>query len=160
MIYRISIFTNAALSLLFIFLGFVGVLNSQSANSASLLILLIILFGYGIFLLFDIVCFRILNLNKEKLPVTGWIKNYGKIIFMLSILALVCVLFMNIAAAYAFFVDSNTFPVRQKPFYIAFLLLLVLSAVSYILNAIGYFKSVTENKHILSEYINDIGSSL
>lgn len=160
MIYRISIFTNAALSLLFIFLGFVGILNSESANSASLFVLLFILFGYGMFLIFDLVCFRILNLNKEKLPVTGWIKTYGKIIFVLSILALVCVLFMTIAAAYAFLADSNTFPERQKPFYMAFLLLLVLSAVTHLYNVAGYFRSVKENKKIMIEYIDNIGTAI
>ena len=159
MMYRISIFTNAGLSLLFIFLGFVGVLGSESENLASIFVLLFILFGYGIFLLFDLICFRILNLNKEKLPITGWVKNYGKIIFVLSILALLCVLFITIAAAYAFFVDTNTFPERQKPFYIAFLLLLVFSAVTYIYNTVGYFKSVEKNKKILIEYIDDIGGA-
>ena len=160
MTYRISIFTNAALGLIFIFLGFVGVLNSKPANSASVFILLFILFGYGIFLFFDFVCYRILKLNKEKLPLTGWIKNYGKLIFVLSILALLSVLFMTIAAAYAFLADTNSFSERQQPYYITFLLLLALSSVTYIFNAVGYFKSVKENQHILSEYINDIGSSL
>jgi hypothetical protein len=160
MIYRISIFTNAALGLLFIFLGIVGVLGIGSVDSASLFVLLFIIFGYGIFLLFDLVCFRILILNKEKLPVTGWIKNYRKIIFALSILALLCILFMIIAAAVAFFIDMRQFPERQWPFYIAFLLLLLLSSVTYIFNAIGYFKSIKENKQLLNEYINDIGSSL
>ena len=160
MMYRISIFTNAALGLLFIFLGFVGVLNSRSADSATIFILLIILFGFGIFLLFDLVCYRILKLNKERSPLTGWIESYRKIIFVLSILALLSVLFITIAAAYAFLEGISSFPKRQKPFYIAFLLLLVLSSVTYIFNAVGYFKSVKENRHILSEYINDIGSSL
>ncbi len=157
--YRISIFTNAALGLLFIFLGFVGVLNSKSADSASLFVLLIILFGFGIFLLFDLVCYRILKLNKEKLPLTGWIENYRKIIFVFSILALLCVLFITIAAAYAFLEDISSFPERQRPFYILFLLLLLVSAVTYVLNTVGYFKSVKENKNIMSEYINEIGSS-
>lgn len=160
MIHRISIFTNAALSLLFIFLGFVGVLNSRSADSASLFILIIILFGYGIFLLFDLVCYRILKLNKEKAPLTGWIESYRKIIFVFSILALLSVLFMNIAATYAFMEDANTFPERQKPFYITFLLLLLLSSVTYVLNAVAYFKSVRENKNIMSAYINEIGTTL
>jgi uncharacterized membrane protein len=158
--YRISIFTNAALGLVFIFLGFIGVLNSEPANSASVFILLFILFGYGIFLFFDFVCYRILKLNKEKLPLPGWIKNYRKLIFILSILAMLSVLFMTIAAIYAFLEDINSFPERQQPFYIAFLLLLVLSSVTYIFNAVGYFKSIKENKNILSEYINEIGVSL
>jgi len=160
MMYRISIFTNAALGLLFIFLGVIGVMNSNAANSASLFILLIILFGYGIFLFFDLVCYRILKLNKEKLPLPDWIKNYRKLIFILSILALLIVLFITIAATYAFLEDVNSFPERQKPFYIAFLLLLVLSFVTYIINAVGYIKLVKENKDILSAYINEIGSSL
>lgn len=160
MLYRISIFTNAALGILFIMLGIIGVLGSKVANSASLIILLIILFGYGIFLLFDFICFRILNLNKEKLPLSGWIKKYGKVIFILSVLALLTVLFITIAAAYAFFADINTFPERQKPFYITFLLLLALSAITYLYNAVVYFKLLKENKDILSSYIDDIGSSL
>ena len=160
MIYRISIFTNAALGMLFIMLGIIGVMNSPSPNSASLFILLFLLFGYGIFLFFDFVCYRILKLNKEKLPLPDWIKNYRRLIFILSILALLTVLFMTVAATYAFFEDANSFPERQKPFYIAFLLLLILSSVTYIFNAVGYFKSVKENQHILREYINDIGSSL
>jgi predicted membrane protein len=158
--YRISIFTNTALGLLFIFLGIVGALSGATVNSASVFILLLILFGYGIFLIFNFVCHRILVFNKQQLPLPDWIKNYRKIIFVLSILALLCVLFMTIAAAYAFFVDTNSFSERQRPFYIAFLLLLVLSAVTYIYNVVGYFKSVKENKQILSEYINEIGTSL
>ena len=158
--YRISIFTNAALGLLFIFLGFVGVLNSKSPNSALVFILLIILFGFGIFLLFDLVCYRILKLNKERSPLTGWIENYRKIIFVFSILALLIVLFITIAAAYAFFEDISTFPERQRPFYILFLLLLLMSAVTYITNTVGYFKSVKENKKIMIEYINDIGTAI
>lgn len=158
--YRISIFTNAALGLMFIFLGIIGVLGSESANSDSVFLLLFILFGYGIFLFFDFVCYRILKLNKEKLPLTGWIKKYSKLIFVLSILAWLSVLFMTIAATYAFLADINSFSEKQRPFYIAFLVLLALSSATYIFNAVGYFKSVKENKKILIEYINDIGSSL
>ena len=157
MMYRLSIFINAALGLIFIFLGIVGTLNNGSANSASVFILLFILFNYGIFLFFDFVCYRIILLNKQKFPLPGWIKKYRKIIFALSILALLSVLFMTIAAAYAFFADIDTFPERQRPFYIAFLLLLVLSAVTYIFNAAAYFKLIKENKNILIESIDEIG---
>jgi len=121
MVYRISIFTNASLGVLFIFLGIIGTVYSKSPNSASVFILLFILFGYGIFLFFDFVCYRILTLNKEKTPLTGWIKNNSKLIFILSILALLCVLFMVTAAAYAFFSDIDSFPERQRPYYIVFL---------------------------------------
>jgi predicted membrane protein len=99
-------------------------------------------------------------LNKERLPLTGWIENYRKIIFVFSILALLTVLFITIAVAYAFLVDINSFTERQRPFYILFLLLLLVSAVTYVLTTVGYFKSVKENKKILSEYISEIGSTL
>ena len=158
--YRVSIFINASLSFVFMLLGIIGVLYSEPPRSTSVFLLLFILFGFGIFLFFDLICYRILKLNKEKLPLTGWIKNYGILIFIFSILALLVILFMTIAAAYAFFEDMGQFPERQRPFYIIFLLLFLLSVMTYIINAVGYFRSVKENKSILSDYINDIGTSL
>lgn len=160
MIYRISIFTNAALSLVFIALGLFTLLSVESIKSASVLVFLFLLFAYSIFLLFDYTCYRALALNKEKLPLANWIKSYGKIIFGFGILAVVIIVFMTLAATVAFVLDMDNFPERQWPFYIASLILLLLSAISFILNAVGYFRSVKENKTIMNAYINDIGSSL
>ncbi len=160
MIYRISLFVNTALSLLFILLGLIALFTVGSVTSASVFVFVFLFIAFGFFLLFDYTCFRVLGLNKEKLPLKNWIKTYGKIIFVFGILALLLTVFTTIAATYAFVADMDQFPERQRPFYIAFLLLLVLSAVSFIFNAVGYFKAVKENKKILIEYIDDIGSAL
>lgn len=158
MIYRISLITNVSLSLVFIILGVIGTFFSGPIEMASVLIMILLLFAYGIFLIFNLVCYRTLAFNKERLPISGWIKDYRKTIFVMSILALACVLFMTVAAAYAFFSFMEEFPGNQRPFFIAFLALLLVSAATYIMNAVGYTRSVKENQQILNASIDEIGS--
>lgn len=156
--YRISLYTNSVLSVLFILLAIISTLNIKAIEPATLFVLLFIFFAFGIFLLFDLLCFRILALNREKLPCTGRVKNYSKIIFVLAVLALLSMLIIAIAAAYALFTDTDEFPIQQRPFFILFLFLLLLSAVTFVFNAVAYFRSIKENKDIMSACINEIGS--
>ncbi|MFZ1369394.1 MAG: hypothetical protein WAR78_03375, partial [Ferruginibacter sp.] len=91
-------------------------------------------------------------------PWTGRVKNYSKIIFIIAVLALLSMLIIAIAAAYALFTDTDEFPIQQRPFFILFLFLLLLSAVTFVFNSVAYFRSVKENKDIMSTCINEIGS--
>jgi len=161
MIFRISIFLNAVLCLVFISLGLITIFNTTGPiKSASVFVFVFLFFAFGVFLFFDHICYRTLSLNKEKSTLSGGMKNYGIVIFSLGIVALLIVLFISIAVAYVIFAEAVSFPKRQWPFYFLFLLSLILTAVSFILNAVGYFRSLKENKNILHDYINDIGSSL
>lgn len=159
MIYRVSLIINAILSLLFILLVTIGTLSVPKVEPTTIVILGFIFFAYSIFLLFDLVCKRVRTLNREKQHLPGWIKNHGRVIFGFTILALLIVLFMNLASTYAFIKYLNEYSLKQRSFYIVFLFLLMISAVSTIVNVVGYLKAIKENKNILSNYIEDIGLS-
>jgi hypothetical protein len=159
MIYRIAFIINIGLSIIFIALSFIGTFMNPVVDSSAWTALLFLLLGYGGFLLFDIHYYRLQSFNKQKQALSNSFIKYGKIFFVIGILALLCVLLMTIAAAYAFFADMEGFSGRQRPVYLTLIALFFLSDVSFIFILKAYGKAKQNNRAILNDYINEIGLS-
>lgn len=128
-------------------------------NGASIFILIFILGSCLVFLLFNYMCYRLLKANKENNIAPGWINNFRKLFLVLSIIALIAIAFMFIAATTAFITDYNGFPKKQRPFFFIFLLLMIALVSSGIENIVYYFKALKQNKSIVNSVINTIGEN-
>jgi undecaprenyl pyrophosphate phosphatase UppP len=156
---RISLGVSTGLSLLFILLITVAAINGASANAVELSIVIIIGGAFCVFLLFNIQCYAVLKANKETKPLPQWIQKYGTAILVFTIIAIVVIAFMFIAATAALVTDSGEFPIRQKPFFIVFLALLLMSIIFCIQNIRQSNKEKKKNKAIVNSIINTIGEA-
>ncbi len=157
--YKISLGINTAISLLYILLLVVASFNVEKIEAGVVFIIVFIFGACVICLLFNYVCYRLLKSNKENITAPDWMKKFRIIFLVFTIIALLVITVMFIAAALSFFTDYDEFPKKQQPFYILFLLFMLALIVSGIENIVYYFKALKQNKAIVNSVINTIGEA-
>ncbi len=157
MIYKASYIINSVLSCIFIILGVYIFTTIEKIFDTDAIIALGFLFIiYGIFLWLDYICAIVYKHNKKQISISEKIKKQGKIISITAVFLAVAVLFFTLTAAVSFFAYSSMH--RQWPFIILYLITFLLTGVTTIINVIFFSKKVKQNKFIIDEQINDIGS--
>lgn len=157
--YKISLAVNTVVSLIFILVVALALLNTGQEDAVAIVMVTLISFSCIICLLFNYACYSLLKINKENKAVPEWIISYKKTILVLTIIALVIISFVFVAAAVTFFSNYTVFPSRQRPFYIVYLFFIFTLVVSGIENIICFLKSLKQNKLIVNSVINTIGEN-
>ncbi len=158
--YKISLAVSTALSLLFILLLVLATINGASTNDTTLLIVIVIGGSYFAFLLFNIQCYAILKANRENKPLPTSVQQYGTLLYVFTIIGIVIIALMFVAATFSLVASTREFPREQLPYYIFFLVLLLMSVISCIQNTRIYRKEKRRNSSIVNSLINDIGSGM
>ncbi len=158
-VYKVSLLINTILSILFIAVIIFGIFEIPSADSPTIIIAVLIILSYACFLLFNFICYSLSKANNENRLATNRIINYRKLIFLFTILAILITAFMCLAATFSFITEHQQFSKKQQPFYIIFLLLLLISFISGILNTVFYRKAFKYNQSIVNAAINAIGNN-
>ena len=156
MFYKLTQGINISLSCLFLVIG-IGASITVNRFSAEVFIGISFIIVYTIVLLFSFNCYKINKCNKEKILIPKQLRNTGKVLFVFILLSSLYIFFCSIAAFAAFKNFASLSNLRQWPFYLAFLLLLTLSAVTGIFSLILFSRSLRNNKSLVNEFINNIG---
>ena len=156
MFYKLTQGINISLSCLFLVIG-IGASITLNRFSAEVFIGISFIIVYTIFLLFSFNCYKINKYNKEKILIPKQLRNTGKVLFVFILLSSLYIFFWSIAAFAAFKNFVSLSNLRQWPFYLVFLLLLTLSAVTGIFSLILFSRSLRNNKSLVNEFINNIG---
>jgi len=158
-VYKVSLVVNAVLSIIFIIVIVLGIIGTRVFAPATIIIITVFLAAYCCFLLFNLLQYQVLKANHQKQVMPDWCSRYGKTVFIFSILAVIAAAFMLLAATVAFLVEMDKFPKRQWPFYIIFLVLLCLSIITAVVNAVHYRRAIKVNRSIINSLINNIGEN-
>ena len=109
-------------------------------------------------LVFDIICFKLLKLNKEKILVTRNFLGLSNVFFVLTIISAFFFFLMAVAVSVAMQDQdpSNTF--KMIVGFILFIIIFIICGTSSIFNLILLRKSLKRNKQIVFEEIQSIGN--
>lgn len=158
--YKISLAVNTALSVLFLLLMVLATVNGARGN--DVVFFLVVLFGcsYSAFIAFNIQCYAVIKANRESKQLPQWVQQYGKLLVVLAIIGIIVTAFIFITATFSLIADGGDFPRKQLPYYIFFLVLMLMSVISCIQNIRANRKEKRRNSTIVNSLINDIGSLL
>jgi len=158
-VYKVSLVVNVALSIIFIIVIVLGIIGTRVFTPATIIIITVFIAAYSCLLVFNLLQYQVLKANHQKQVMPDWCSRYGKTVFIFSIIAVIATAFMLLAATVAFLAEMDRFPKRQWPFYIIFLILLCISVITTIVNAVHYRRAVKANKSIINSLINNIGEN-
>ncbi len=159
MIFRLSLILNAALCILFILCGlFILLIVPQSLPTESIVIFLINSLISFLSLVFCLVCYKLIKLNRDKIPFSRQLKNTGNTFFAFTILAALVFLFMASAVIVAMqdseFQESKNLQVA----FVLFVIFFLICGITSIVNLIHYRKLLRKNKVAINDQILDIGT--
>lgn len=157
--YKISLISNT-----FIALGFIGLMlfaftNLGAPDSMTAVIAVSIIFSYAVCLLFNLLCFKLAKTNNENQASSGWTIKYSSVILVCTIIVLVIIAFIFIAAAVSLVNNSEQYKSKQFKPYIIFLSAIFISLATGIINIIFYYKTKKANKLIANNVIESIGQN-
>lgn len=158
MLYRICIILNSVLYFLFIFLALFALIIERDFSNLSLTIISSIFLSAGISLWFNFICNRVNKINKERAAITDRLKITGKVLFTLSILNMLAIFFLIIAAIVDLYSKTDFDGERLTSFVIFVLLIILIVALSALVNLIFFTKALRKNKALVNESINEIGT--
>jgi drug/metabolite transporter (DMT)-like permease len=158
MFYNLCRILNIALGLLFITISIFALLTLDDSSPEGMVVSTVLLFINLILLVFSLICSKIyLHNNQQKLIPKKLILS-GKVLFALNLLCALGVFVCAIAAVSSVTIATYKSMQKQLPFYILFILLLILSGVTSVVNLFFFVKALQKNKIIIGHFINNIGS--
>lgn len=159
--YRACLLTNVIISLLFLLLGLVALFTAPSVTPESILALFFIFGSFGLLLLFDFICYRLLKANKEKQQAPDWLRKYGRPLFVICCILVVAIIFFTFTALISSLQYSRRTQIQAVTFFmILYFALFLLSAITFIFNGIIFYRALRQNKTVVNTVIEAIGESI
>lgn len=157
-IYTASLYLNSILSVLFILLMNFGLLSTENKSTEDWFFFSYFMLVFSIFLLLS---FRGMKLNKRNTELAGirpFQRKAGKVIAIITIVFAVSLIFVTAAGFLILNNEATKEQLRYWWVYILTLSLLMVTAVTAVINAVLYFKALKKNTALVSDYINSIGA--
>lgn len=157
-VYTASVYLNISFSVLFIVLITIGVISENTISAEDWGFFIYFMLAFGIFLWLSFSCLKLKKYNTAQVSIKTFQRKMGKVIAVTVIVFAVSLL-LAVAAGFMIFRNEATKDqLLLWPLYVSILLLMMISAVTAILNAVFYFKALKKNTLIVNEYINSIGT--
>jgi magnesium-transporting ATPase (P-type) len=161
MLYKISLIINTAISVLIIIFCCFGIATDTKTEPDVLIGVSLFFLLFLIFIWFNIICFKVNRSNKENNLVSHAVQKTGSILFVFNILAIVVSLICLVASLFSL---SSIRSLNANPaswgFYIVFMFLFFLLAVTAIINTVFFKRAIKKNKLLVADFINDIGEKI
>lgn len=157
-VYTASVYLNISFSVLFIVLITIGVISENTISAEDWGFFIYFMLAFGIFLWLSFSCLKLKKYNAGQVSIKTFQRKTGKVVAVTVIVFAVSLL-LAVAAGFMIFRNEATKDqLLLWPLYVSILLLMMISAVTAILNAVFYFKALKKNTLIVNEYINSIGT--
>ncbi len=159
MIYKLSLVLNTVCCILFILIElFMLAFAPASLPAESAMVFHLISFVGLISLIFNIICFKLLKFNKEKIPVASNFIRLSNVFFSLTIISAFFFLLMGVAVSVAIQEAFTGNQIKMTVFFILFIVIFLACGVSSIFNVILLRKLLKKNRQIIFEEIQNIGN--
>lgn len=157
--YKISLISNTVIAFGFVAIMLFAFTNLGAPDSMTAVIAVCIIFSYTVCLLFNLLCLKLAKANNENQASSGWAIKYSSVILVCTIIVLVIIAFIFIAAAVSLVNNSEQYKSKQFKPYILFLSAIFISLATGIINIIFYYKTKKANKLIANNVIESIGQN-
>lgn len=157
-VYTASVYLSISFSVLFIVLITIGVISEDTLNIEDWGIFIYFILAFGLFLWLSFSCLKLKKYNAGQVSIKTFQRKTGKVVAVTVIVFAVSLLLAVAAGFMVFRNEATKEQLRFWPLYVSILLLMMVSAVTAVLNAVFYFKALKKNTLIVNEYINSIGT--
>ncbi len=153
------IIINISLSVLFLVLDFYALFAEERNDKIPFVFFSYFLLMFVCFICTAIYLFKLQKTNKQQLAFTKVQIMWGNTLAVMNIILAASLVFFILVGA-AVFKNFATQPqISYWYIYAAFLLLLLIAALTAIFNAVNYFLLKKENRKIVNTLVNNIGNT-
>lgn len=156
--YTVSVYLNLSLSALFIVLITGGFFTTDTIKAEDLGFFIYFVLVFGMFLWLCFSCLKLKKYNAGQISIKTFQRKMGKVVAITAIVFAATLLLVVAAGSMIFRNEATKEQMLFWPLYAIMLFLMMVSAVTALLNAVFYFKALKKNRLIVNEYINSIGT--